>query len=77
MESQDLFNATLGGAMLMAGWIMRTVWTAVRDMQHDMKELERGLPDTYVRRDDYRDDMADVKRLLEIISNKLDAKADK
>ena len=77
MESQDLVNAILGGAMIMAGWIMRTVWTAVRDMQHNMKELERGLPDTYVRRDDYRDDMADVKRLLEIISNKLDAKADK
>ncbi len=77
MESQDLFNVILGIAMLMAGWIMRTVWSAVRDMQRDMKELERGLPDTYLRRDDYKDDMADIKRLLEGISNKLDAKVDK
>jgi len=77
MEYQNLLNSALGIVMIMAGWILRTVWTAVRDMQNDMKELERGLPDTYVRRDDYRDDMADVKRLLESISNKLDAKVDK
>jgi len=49
----------------------------VNDLKKDLQDLERNLPDTYVRRDDYRDDMTEVKDMLKAIFNKLDNKADK
>ena len=77
MEMQSLFNAIFGAVLMLSGWILRTIWDAVNNLKKDLQDLERGLPDTYVRRDDYRDDMAEVKDMLKAIFNKLDGKADK
>lgn len=77
MELQSLLNAVFGAVLMLSGWILRTIWDAVSNLKKDLQELERGLPDTYVRRDDYRDDMSEVKDMLKAIFNKLDGKADK
>lgn len=74
---QSLFNAIFGAVLMLSGWILRTIWDAVNNLKKDLQDLERGLPDTYVRRDDYRDDMSEVKDMLKAIFNKLDGKADK
>jgi hypothetical protein len=42
-----------------------------------MSEMERHASETYVRRDDYRDDMQEVKALIRQILAKLDDKADR
>jgi hypothetical protein len=42
-----------------------------------MSEMERHASETYVRRDDYRDDMAEIKALIRQILSKLDDKADR
>ena len=54
----------------LVGWVGRSMWGAIR-------HIERDLPTNYVRRDDYRDDMSEIKAMLRAISNKLDDKADK
>lgn len=77
MELQSLLNAVFGAVLMLSGWILRTIWDAVSNLKKDLQDLERGLPDTYVRRDDYRDDMSEVKDMLKAIFNKLDNKADK
>ena len=77
MEIQTIFNAVFGAVLMLSGWILRTIWDAVNDLKKDLQDLERNLPDTYVRRDDYRDDMTEVKDMLKAIFNKLDNKADK
>jgi hypothetical protein len=48
-------------------------------MQKLSKHEERlsDLPNTFVRRDDYRQDMTEVKSMLHQIYDKLDGKADK
>ncbi len=74
---QNLINAAFGAILMLSGWVLRTIWDAVNGLKKDLQELERGLPDTYVRRDDYRDDMKEVKDILHAIFNKLDNKADK
>jgi len=55
---------------------MRVMWDSIKRLQSDMAELERHASETYVRRDDYRDDMAEVKTMLrqifETINNKVD-----
>lgn len=77
MESQDLINVAFGAVLMLSGWVLRTIWDAVNNLKQDLKELERGLPETYVRRDDYRDDMVEVKEILHKIFDRLDNKADK
>ena len=77
MEMQSLLNAVFGAVLMLSGWVLRTIWDAVNGLKRDMQDLERNLPETYVRRDDYKDDMTEVKEILHKIFDKLDGKADK
>ena len=77
MDLQTAFNAAVGGLMMLAGWFLRIVWDSIKRLQQDQATLERHVNETYVRRDDYRDDMAEMKLMLRQIIAKLDDKADK
>jgi hypothetical protein len=69
--------AIVGIVSSITGWFVRVLWEAQAELRKDLKNLEGGLPDLYVRRDDYRDDMSEIKTLLNRIFDKLDNKADK
>lgn len=77
MDSQDLFNAaiTLSGAF--GGWILKTIWDAINDLKTEVKELNREVNQDFVRREDFKDSMSDIKEMLNKIFDKLDNKADK
>ena len=77
MDLQTAFNAVVGGLMMLAGWFLRILWDSIKRLQMDQSKLERHVSETYVRRDDYRDDMAEMKLMLRQIISKLDDKADK
>jgi len=70
MEDQTVFNILIAGIMAVAGWFLRSMWEAIR-------EVEKDLPRNYIRREDYRDDMREIKKMLGAIFDKLDHKADK
>ena len=46
--------------MGVAGWFARELWTAVQDLKTDLSKL----PTIYVARQDYKDDMREVKECL-------------
>lgn len=73
MESQLIFNIAVSLAGFFGGWILSHIYKAIERMDTDI----RSMPARYVRRDDYRDDMAEIKTLLGKISDKLDHKVDK
>lgn len=75
--SQDLYNIIVGVAGAAIGWLLKVVWDSVRALQADMKEIERELHTEYVSKDDYRQDIIEVKDILKQIFEKLDRKADK
>jgi len=77
MDFQTLFNAAIGGVMMLSGWVLRAVWDAIKSLRNDLRELEREIPSVYVRRDEYREDLRDIKDMLRHISDKLDEKQDK
>jgi len=77
MDWQTAFNAVIGGLMMLSGWFLRIVWDSIKTLQKDQATLERHVSETYVRRDDYRDDMTEMKLMLRQIIDKLDDKADK
>ena len=77
MENQQLLNVGLSVAMAITGWFARELWAAVKELKSDLSKLREDLPRSYVSRDDYREDMRDIKELLNKIFDKLEAKQDK
>jgi cobalamin biosynthesis Co2+ chelatase CbiK len=59
------------------GWFMRELWAAVKSLKEDIRSIERDLPVNYIRRDDYKDDMKEIKDMLGKIFDRLENKADK
>ena len=70
---QQLINIMFGAVLAVAGWFARELWTAVQELKSDLSKL----PLFYVARQDYRDDMREVKDLLSKIFDRLDNKQDK
>ena len=77
MDIQQLLNVVLSVAMSVLGWFARELWSAVKELKADLSKLREDLPKSYVSRDDYREDMRDIKELLNKIFDKLEAKQDK
>lgn len=75
--SQDLYNIIVGVAGAAIGWLLKVVWESVRALQADMKEIERELHTEYVSKNDYRQDIIEMKDILKQIFDKLDRKVDK
>jgi ribosome recycling factor len=81
MEPQVIIN--LAGATLIAmmGWFARQLWDAVRELRQDLHRIEMDLPSNYMRRDDFREGMKEIKDLFGEVFKKIDdlkeKKADK
>ena len=70
---QMLFNIIIGVAAFFGGWILNNISRTIERLDKDV----RNMPHTYVTRADYRADIDEIKGMLNRISDKLDAKADK
>jgi len=77
VESQHLINTALGLGFSVLGWFARELWSAVKELKTDLSKLREDLPKTYVARNDYRDDLNEIKNMLGKIFDKLDNKQDK
>jgi hypothetical protein len=76
MDSQTLINIAFSAFGTVAGWLFKVIWDAIKDLQTDQREIERELTDVYVRKDDYRIDIAEIKSMLGRIFDRLDRQAD-
>ena len=47
MDSQTLLNILFGAVSALFGWIFRIIWEAVKEMQRDLRDLEKDLPPSY------------------------------
>jgi uncharacterized membrane protein (DUF106 family) len=77
MMSQDTINLMITISGVVFGWILRVVWESIRKLQDEMNEFQREVHTSYVSKDDYRQDIIEVKEILKQIFDKLDRKADK
>lgn len=75
--SQDTINLITACSGALVGWVLKVIWDAVRTLQEDIKEIERDLHTSYVSKDDYRNDISEIKDILNKIFDKLDKKADR
>jgi len=84
MDFQTLFNAAIGGLMLLAGWFMRVIWDSIKQLHEDDRELSEKVSrievlvaGEYVKRDEFDRSMDRLFDKLNQIEKKIDSKADK
>lgn len=77
MDIQFIYNILIPAVLVMCGWFLRELWTAVQELKEDLSDLKDTLPNTYLRRDDFIDRWNEVMQLLHRIEDKLDRKADR
>jgi cell division protein FtsB len=77
MTLQEILNSFAGVALAALGWFARELWSAVQELKRDLGVLREELPKTYVTRNDYKDDIRELKDMLSRIFDRLDDKADK
>lgn len=58
---QTILNWLFIGFGAASGWLLKVVWDAIKDLKDDMKQIERNLPEIYVRKDDFRGAMKDMR----------------
>jgi cell fate (sporulation/competence/biofilm development) regulator YmcA (YheA/YmcA/DUF963 family) len=73
MDTQTLLNIAFGVAGAFGGWILNSLSRSIIRIEDRISEL----PLQYVSRDDYRNDINEIKGMLSKIFDKLDNKVDK
>jgi hypothetical protein len=77
MDNQQLLNILFLTIGSLGGWWMKEIWGSVTRLRSDLAALNEKITRDYVRRDDYREDISEMKSMLARIFDKLDEKADK
>lgn len=57
--------------------MFKMVWDAIKELQRDIKDTNQTIHESYVRKDDYRVEIAEIKGMFNRIMDKLDGKVDK
>ena len=73
MDYQILFNIAVAIAGFFGGWTLNRIYQAIDRLDQDVRQM----PAHYVARDDYRNDIRDIRDILGKIFDKLDNKADR
>ena len=77
MDWQTVINVGAGVALSVIGWFARMLWEADRELRVDLAKLREEIPQNYVNKLDYKDDMREVKQMLRDIYEAISHKADK
>lgn len=73
MDNQQIFNIVIMVAGFLAVYVVNNMTRQIQKLEDKVNDL----PHTYVAKDDYRADIAEIKSILKQIFDKLDEKADK
>jgi hypothetical protein len=73
VEPQFLINILFAAAGAAFGWILNTISRSIVRIEDRIAEM----PMMYVNREDYREDIHDIKGMLSKIFDRLENKADK
>jgi len=77
MDWQNVINIGIGSLLAVGGWFARQLWDAVQKLKSDINRLELTISDNYVKKDDWKDGIKELKEMLGKIFDKLDSKQDR
>jgi len=73
MEYQVIFNVGIALVGFIGGWMVNRVFVLLDRIDADMK----AIPMQYLAKEDYREDIREIKEMLGAIFKRLESKADK
>lgn len=73
VDWQTLVNIGAGALLTALGWIVKEVWSAVKEIRVTVHRMEVELPMYYVRRSEFLEAVKDIRDICQNIFNKLDA----
>jgi cytochrome c len=73
MDNQQLFNIVVSVGGFLAVYVFNSATAKIQKLEDKINDM----PHSYVAKDDYRSDIAEVKAILKQIFDKLDNKQDK
>ena len=76
-DYQTLIDIVGGAILTVAGWFLRELWGAVKELQRDLNKMEANMPKEYVLKVDLDQRMKHIEDMFQRIYDKLDGKADK
>jgi hypothetical protein len=78
---QNLINAAFTMITSLGAWIVKAIWDAIKELKQENKEVKEQLNERYVRKDDFKEVISEIKDLnrkaLARIFDRIDNKADK
>ena len=77
MDFQNILDGVMALVGAILGWFVKIIWDAIKELQKDMKETNQTIHEHYVRKEDYRIDIAEIRGMFNRIMDKLDSKVDK
>jgi antirestriction protein len=61
---QGVLNLVIMTVGSVFGWVLRMLWTASQELKADLAKLREELPKDYVSKDDYRQDVKELKDMI-------------
>ena len=77
MDYQQIIETILAALGVLGAWVLNTLWNGIKHLESEMKELNREFNQEFVRREDFKEAIRDLKDMLSKIFDRLDSKADK
>jgi len=69
MDWQMVINIALGSVLAAIGWFAREIWDSVKELRRSVHQVEKDLPEFYVRRDDLKEVRAEMSARFDKIEN--------
>lgn len=69
---QGFFNWLIGTGGVVIGWVLKVIWDSLRDLRNEIKVMDTKMHDDFVRRDDFKDAMKDLKEDMKSGFSKID-----
>lgn len=72
MDSQAIFDWIVGLGGIIVGWALKMIWEAIRDVRMEIRELDNQMHSDFVRRDDFKEAVREIKDDMKEGFNKVD-----
>ena len=70
---QIVLNWIFAAAGAGAGWVLKIIWDAICELKKDLRQIERDLPVVYTRKDDFKEEVRELKEDMKIGFGKIEA----
>jgi len=64
MENSDIFLGLVTLVVLMLGWFLNRLADTVDSLEQNITNCQTNMPLNYILKEDYKTDMAEIKKML-------------